>query len=165
MAIFNNKSLVTFTVLCCSASTTAYTNSHDLRRNFAGIKGPKNSTPSTLAIFGPQHTGSSCQEGIVGKKSSDAQQTGLAQAAINIDAGFTERRRKLPPSPLPHAAHGMLSPEIVARMDENIINGRSNPAVDEFLRTYRRKGPMSCLEMLSDPEVLPHLTQAMRDIV
>jgi hypothetical protein len=24
---------------------------------------------------------------------------------------------------------------------------------------------MSCLEMLSDPEVLPHLTQAMRDIV
>jgi hypothetical protein len=160
MTVFNKKSLVSFTVLCCAANTSAYINSHDLRRNFAGMKAPSNS-----ASFGPQYTGPSSQEGIVGKKSPEPQQTGLAQAAINIDAGLTERRRKLPPSPLPHAAHGMLSPEIVSRMDENTINGRSNPAVDNFLRTYRRKGPMSCLEMLSDPEVLPHLTQAMRDIV
>jgi len=165
MAFFNNGSLVLFLALCCSVSTSAYTNSLDLRSNFAGMKGLKKSAPSTPAIFGPQHTRSSSQDGIIGKKSSEPQQTGLAQAAINIDAGLTERRRKLPPTPLPHAAHGMLSPEIVARMDENIINGRSNPAVDEFLRTYHRKGPMSCLEMLSDPEILPHLTQAMRDIV
>jgi len=160
MVVSHNKSLVLFLVICCSGSTNGYTNSHDLRRNFAGMKGP-----STPAIFGPHHTCSSSQDGIIGKKSSDPQQKGLAQAAINIDAGLTERCRNLPPASLPHAAHGMLSPEIVARMDENMVNGRSNPAVDHFLHTYRRKGPMSCLEMLSDPEVLPHLTRAMRDIV
>lgn len=162
MTGFNTKSLVTITVLCCATSSSAYINSHDLRRNFAGLN---KAVPSTPTTFGPQNHGSSSQEGFKGKKSSEPQQTGLSQAAINIDAGLTERHRRLPPPPLPHAAHGMLSPEIVARMDENTINGRNNPAVDEFLRTYRRKGPMSCLEMLSDPEVLPHLTQAMRDIV
>jgi hypothetical protein len=53
----------------------------------------------------------------------------------------------------------------VARMDEITAGGNDNEAVRSFLQTYRRKGPMSCLEMLSDPDVLPHLTQAMRDIV
>lgn len=161
MTVFNKKTLVTITAICCSTSVGAYTNSHDLRRNF----GLKKSSTATPPAFGPQHNGSSSQESIIGKKSSEPQQTGLAQAAINVDAGVTERRRRMSPPSVPHAAHGILSPEIVARMDENTINGRNNPAVDDFLRTYRRKGPMSCLEMLSDPEVLPHLTQAMRDIV
>lgn len=161
MTVFNKKTLLSITVLCCSASVGAYTNSHDLRRNF----GLKKSTASAPPAFAPQNIGSPSQETFIGKKSSEPQQKGLSQAAINIDAGLTERRRKMPPPPQPHAAHGILSPEIVARMDENTINGRNNPAVDDFLRTYRRKGPMSCLEMLSDPEVLPHLTQAMRDIV
>eukprot|EP00531_Pseudo-nitzschia_arenysensis_P016428 CAMPEP_0116134160 /NCGR_PEP_ID=MMETSP0329-20121206/10498_1 /TAXON_ID=697910 /ORGANISM="Pseudo-nitzschia arenysensis, Strain B593" /LENGTH=161 /DNA_ID=CAMNT_0003628853 /DNA_START=139 /DNA_END=624 /DNA_ORIENTATION=- len=161
MTVFNKKTLVSITALCCSASVGAYTNSHDLRRNF----GLKKSTASTPPAFAPQNIGSPSQETFIGKKSSEPQQTGLSQAAINVDAGLTEQRRKMAPTPQPHAAHGILSPEIVARMDENTINGRNNPAVDDFLRTYRRKGPMSCLEMLSDPEVLPHLTQAMRDIV
>lgn len=161
MTVLYKKSLATFTLLCCSVSTNAYINSHDLRRNFGVTK----STSSTPPAFGPQHTGSSSQDSIIGKKASEQQQTGLAQAAINVDAGLNEQRRTMPPSAQPLAAHGMLSPEIVARMDENTINGRNNPAVDDFLRTYRRKGPMSCLEMLSDPDVLPHLTQAMRDIV
>lgn len=158
MTVLNKKNLATFAVLCCSVTTNAYTNSRDLRRNFGITK----STPSTPPAF---DTGSSSQDSIIGKKSLEPQQTGLSQAAINVDAGLTERRRMMPTSPQPFAAHGMLSPEIVARMDENTINGRNNPAVDSFLRTYRTKGPMSCLEMLSDPEVLPHLTQAMRDIV
>lgn len=83
---------------------------------------------------------------------------------MNTDAGFAGPRRRRTSS-LPGAAHGILSPEIVNRMDENTVNGRSNPAVENFLLTYKRKGPMSCLEMLSDPDVLPHLTQAMRDII
>eukprot|EP00980_Cylindrotheca_fusiformis_P006672 scaffold1391_cov123-Cylindrotheca_fusiformis.AAC.10 len=62
-------------------------------------------------------------------------------------------------------AHGILSPETVSRMDEITDGGDGNPAVTKFLSVYRRNGPMSCLEMLSDPEVLPHLTRAMRDIV
>lgn len=61
-------------------------------------------------------------------------------------------------------AHGILSPETVSRMDEMTNGGRGNEAVSTFLKTYRQKGPMSCLEMLSDPEILPHLTTAMRDI-
>lgn len=171
MAIFYNKSLIVFLAIVCStANINAYTNSHDLRRNFAGmssLKKNKSPTASTSALFGPQHSGSSSQENCIGKKkASDPQQAGLSQAAINTDTGLPGRdRRSAPSSPLPNAAHGILSPETVARMDENTANGRSNPAVEDFLRTYRRKGPMSCLEMLSDPEVLPHLTQAMRDIV
>lgn len=62
-------------------------------------------------------------------------------------------------------AHGLLSPETVSRMDENTQGSHRNEAVAQFLETYRRNGPMSCLSMLSDPEVLPHLTDAMRDIV
>jgi hypothetical protein len=62
-------------------------------------------------------------------------------------------------------AHGLLSPETVSRMDENTEGSHRNEAVAQFLESYRRNGPMSCLSMLSDPEVLPHLTEAMRDIV
>lgn len=63
-------------------------------------------------------------------------------------------------------AHGMLSPETVMRMEEMVeLDGHSSDAVDQFLKQYRREGPMSCLSMLSDPEVLPHLARAMRDVV
>mmetsp|Transcript_24615 Transcript_24615/g.32158 ORF Transcript_24615/g.32158 Transcript_24615/m.32158 type:complete len:173 (-) Transcript_24615:353-871(-) len=61
-------------------------------------------------------------------------------------------------------AHGLLSPETVRRLEQmNRQNARSE-AVTQFLSTYRKKGPMSCLPMLSDPDVLPHLTEAMRGI-
>lgn len=61
-------------------------------------------------------------------------------------------------------AHGLLSPETVLRLDELTRSGHGNDALRRFLDTYRRKGPLSCLPMLSDPDVLPHLTTAMRDI-
>mmetsp|Transcript_11160 Transcript_11160/g.14931 ORF Transcript_11160/g.14931 Transcript_11160/m.14931 type:complete len:204 (-) Transcript_11160:341-952(-) len=63
-------------------------------------------------------------------------------------------------------AHGLLSPETVMRMEEitSLKNQRSG-AVAYFLDTYREHGPMACLPMLSDPAVLPKLTEAMRDIV
>ena len=53
------------------------------------------------------------------------------------------------------------------RMEEMVEmeGGHSSAAVGHFLRRYRRNGPMSCLSMLSDPDVLPHLTKAMRDVV
>lgn len=38
-------------------------------------------------------------------------------------------------------------------------------ALKQFLDRYRRKGPMSCLPMLSDPDILPHLTMAMRNVL
>ena len=61
-------------------------------------------------------------------------------------------------------AHGLLSPETVVRLEELTASGHRSDALESFLDTYRRQGPLSCLPMLSDPDVLPHLTTAMRDI-
>lgn len=62
-------------------------------------------------------------------------------------------------------AHGLLSPEIVQRMDDMTAAAKSRSApLESFLDTYRKDGPMACLPMLSDPCILPKLTEAMRDI-
>jgi hypothetical protein len=62
-------------------------------------------------------------------------------------------------------AHGMLSPQTVVRLEElTRLRRHRSPALDTFLDTYYTNGPMSCVPMLSDPDVLPHLTMAMRDI-
>ena len=65
-----------------------------------------------------------------------------------------------------HTAHGLLSPEVVMRIADN-ASGREmelDGPLHRFLKTYRRRGPMACLPLLSDPTVLPELTRAMRDI-
>lgn len=62
-------------------------------------------------------------------------------------------------------AHGLLSPETVMRMERKTSKSNRSPALTQFLDTYRQNGPMSCLPMLSDPSVLPHLTEALRDVV
>lgn len=62
-------------------------------------------------------------------------------------------------------AHGLLSPETVIRMEIMTSSSTRHEAVDYFLRTYRKDGPMACLHLLSDPQVLPRLTEAMRDII
>jgi hypothetical protein len=61
-------------------------------------------------------------------------------------------------------AHGILSPETVMRMQRLNSQGHRSDALDSFLDTYRLHGPLSCLPMLSDPDVLPYLTEAMRDV-
>jgi len=64
-----------------------------------------------------------------------------------------------------HTAHGMLSPEVVMRI-ANTYDGdlTMNGSLHNFLKTYKSKGPMACLGMLSDSEVLSELTRAMREI-
>lgn len=62
-----------------------------------------------------------------------------------------------------HTAHGLLSPEVFMRIADTHDADAGGP-VRDFLKTYRKKGPMACLPMLSDPCVLPELTKAMRDI-
>jgi hypothetical protein len=62
-------------------------------------------------------------------------------------------------------AHGLLSPQTVMRLEESIANESRSKPLQDFLKTYRRHGPLSCLPMLSDPDVLPYLTQAMREVV
>lgn len=61
-------------------------------------------------------------------------------------------------------AHGLLSPETVSRLEDLYARNHGSEALVTFLDQYRRDGPLSCLHMLSDPEILPHLTKAMRDI-
>mmetsp|Transcript_44673 Transcript_44673/g.107721 ORF Transcript_44673/g.107721 Transcript_44673/m.107721 type:complete len:172 (-) Transcript_44673:541-1056(-) len=56
-------------------------------------------------------------------------------------------------------AHGAICPETIAVFEKN-----SNPAIRRFVETYHKRGPLACEDLLSDPEVLPHLTRAMRDI-
>lgn len=62
-----------------------------------------------------------------------------------------------------HTAHGLLSPEVFMRIADTYPEEGSS--VHKFLTVYRRKGPMACLGMLSDPVVLPELTKAMREIL
>lgn len=61
-------------------------------------------------------------------------------------------------------AHGLLSPETVMLMEQRTLHKQRSTELSRFLTTYRQNGPMSCLPMLSDPSVLPHLTEALRDI-
>ena len=134
----------------------SYTTSHDLRQRNRKIWNMPTTDASTVKQdLNMLKTSSTEQERRPGWK--------LSQAAVNTmeDSPRMARATASPSSPL---AHGLLSPETVSRMDEITEGGTHNHAVRLFLQTYRRKGPMSCLEMLSDPEVLPHLTNAMRDI-
>jgi len=62
-------------------------------------------------------------------------------------------------------AHGLLSPEVVMRIADLNDNVELNGALHNFLKTYKSRGPMSCLSMLSDPNILQELTKAMRDAI
>mmetsp|Transcript_716 Transcript_716/g.1501 ORF Transcript_716/g.1501 Transcript_716/m.1501 type:complete len:194 (-) Transcript_716:524-1105(-) len=62
-----------------------------------------------------------------------------------------------------HTAHGLLSPEVVMRIADTNDPEQGGP-LHKFLKTYKSRGPMACLPMLSDPCILPELTRAMREI-
>lgn len=64
-----------------------------------------------------------------------------------------------------HAAHGLLHPHTVMKLQEqHDSEDYKNEAVTYFLDTYDQYGPMACLPCLTDPQVLPDLTNAMRKI-
>jgi len=59
---------------------------------------------------------------------------------------------------------GLLSPQTVQRLDDRARGERiNNSPLFFFLDTYKKYGPMACLPMLSDPQVLPHLTRALKE--
>lgn len=62
------------------------------------------------------------------------------------------------------AAHGLLHPHTFMKLRDNYELHGGGDAIRYFLDTYLESGPMSCIRYLSDPEVLPQLTQAMRSI-
>ena len=151
-------SLVALLAAASLMTGESYTTSHDLRQRNRKIWNMPITDPSSTTSkqdLNMLKTSSTEQERRPGWK--------LSQAAVNTmeDSPRMARAAASPSSPL---AHGLLSPETVSRMDEITEGGGHNHAVRSFLQTYRRQGPMSCLEMLSDPDVLPHLTNAMRDI-
>lgn len=59
------------------------------------------------------------------------------------------------------AAHGLLHPHTFMRLEEQ-YEGNGDDAIGHFLDTYRKHGPMACIPCLSDPRMLPKLTEAMR---
>jgi len=82
-------------------------------------------------------------------------------SAVTLSQSVLASSDTLPSFP---TSHGLLSPETVMRMEElSVEGGYRSQALVSFFRTYKRHGPMSCLPMLSDPDILPHLTNAMRD--
>jgi len=87
--------------------------------------------------------------------SSDSSRGGAASAIARSDV-----------LPSFRAAHGLLHPHTVMRLEEATSSSRikNTAAVNYFLETYKEFGPMACLPILSDPEVLPELTKAMRGI-
>ena len=87
----------------------------------------------------------------------DAEESGLLSESVSASPGSGSR--------MPSLAHGILCPETVSKMERATKGGRNNRAVKAFLDRYHKHGPMSCMELLSDPEILPHLTTAMRDIL
>lgn len=172
------------TLIACTLTTTvvttteAYTTSSDLRQlSRGGLQhGPRkqwNMPSSPSSAGGGSQPKKSSTDGVNSAQKMLQRSSGsdperrrgagwkLSQAAINTDAGSFAPRASSPS----RTAHGILSPETVTRMDEITMGGRGNEAVRLFLQAYRQRGPMSCLEMLSDPNVLPHLTKAMRDTV
>jgi hypothetical protein len=103
----------------------------------------------------------------------------LSQSAANLHPQRKQRRAVRQETKLPamsqsvlancdtlpgmSTAHGLLSPEVVMRIaDHHDLD--QDGALFRFLKTYKSRGPMACLPMLGDPEVLPELTRAMRDI-
>lgn len=110
---------------------------------------PQHSTPSTPSQL--QHTTTAFMAS--------------ASAAIDLTSS-TDLVFDRPDALLPYfqVASGLLSPQTVKKLDDKArISNNSNSAIYLFLDTYKRCGPMACLPMLSDPQVLPHLTRALRD--
>ena len=50
------------------------------------------------------------------------------------------------------------------RIADTYDGQREGSSIHKFLKLYKSKGPMACLSMLSDGEVLPELTEAMREV-
>eukprot|EP00549_Striatella_unipunctata_P021361 CAMPEP_0118691016 /NCGR_PEP_ID=MMETSP0800-20121206/10440_1 /TAXON_ID=210618 ORGANISM="Striatella unipunctata, Strain CCMP2910" /NCGR_SAMPLE_ID=MMETSP0800 /ASSEMBLY_ACC=CAM_ASM_000638 /LENGTH=161 /DNA_ID=CAMNT_0006588737 /DNA_START=84 /DNA_END=569 /DNA_ORIENTATION=+ len=84
------------------------------------------------------------------------------RGTVRRDASLLVEWDTLPDFP---TVPGMLSPETVMRMSSaSFREQEENQALATFFDTYRRQGPLACLPMLSDPDILPVLTEAMRGI-
>jgi len=129
------------------------------------------------AFYSSQHKHSQ-QQRIQTKSNKNTNMSNHQASASPLSNSVLSSQDTLPSFP---TAHGLLSPETVLRMEQMVQSrkcntpGNSNSntasrtaeeqAIDYFLDTYRRQGPMACVPLLSDDTILPHLTTAMRDII
>lgn len=143
-------SLVLFGVVACGEAAFVH--------NMTPMNVPQHvqngSSSSTLKMYVP----GSSQERTVNKSSK----TSLTAMIRDSGSSSTVESDTLPEF---KTVHGMLSPRTVYLLEESYEAGSGCEEVGHFLKTYKQKGPMSCIQYLSDPVVLPALTKAMRDSV
>lgn len=136
------------------ASVTAWSPSHkpfvSARRNRPSHPQPHTQTPTTGETLTSQKMLKSSATPRVSNRSKESK--------VKLSQSVLASCDTLPSFP---TAHGLLSPETVMQLQEF---EHTDGAVANFLSTYRRHGPLSCVSMLGDPAILPHLTHAMRQI-
>lgn len=134
---------------------------------------PTSKTPPMVAqaFYSSQHNQ---QQRIQTKSNKNTNMSNHQASASPLSNSVLSSQDTLPSFP---TAHGLLSPETVLRMEQMVQSRKCNnpgntasrtaeeQAIDYFLDTYRRQGPMACVPLLSDDTILPHLTNAMRDII
>jgi len=115
---------------------------------------------NSLTMYVPSPSGSSSIPGL----STGSQTSIMAASTVYPDTnGLVNPTDSLPAF---YTCSGLLSPQTVKRLDEantKACGTLRSDAVGYFVDTYKDFGPMACLGMLSDPDVLPELTRAMRD--
>jgi hypothetical protein len=115
------------------------------------------SVTNSLTMYVPSPGGS-------GSAASISQKTSAMAASNMYDSAWLNPSDTALPSF--HTSNGLLSPQTVKRIEKantDSCGSSRNDAVGYFIETYKGFGPMACLPILSDPDVLPELTRAMRD--
>lgn len=132
----------------------------------------KNPSPKALISLTkidmlPQHSTSSSSSSSSQQQQQYTTTTYMASASAAMDLTSSadlvfDRADAL--LPYFQVANGLLSPQTVKKLDDKARTANnSNSAIYHFLDTYKKCGPMACLPMLSDPQILPHLTRALRE--
>ena len=148
--------------LCCLAETSAWSSNLKAFRSSS----PTRRRKETLTMYMPPNTPTSQTPHIIAQNmlknpGNPRVNEPARKSPFKLSNSVLASCDTLPSFP---TAHGILSPETVMRMEELTAGGHRSEALKCFLKTYRNDGPLSCLPMLSDPDVLPKLTEAMRDI-
>jgi len=141
--------------------------SNNLKTSAAFSSGSRRwSSRSNLVMYLPPSPMSQTQEMVAKSILSDPRvQTSTFKQPNNRSTSLLSESVLASSDVLPsfRAAHGLLHPHTVLMLEEATVSDRS-PAVSYFLETYRKFGPMACLPILSDSQVLPELTKALRGI-
>lgn len=147
--------LAVLVLACCSCLSQAWTSSGKAFRGRQTMYMPPN-TPTSQP---PNLVAQKMLKNPGNPRITESSTSSARSKSMKLSNSVLASCDTLPSFP---TAHGLLSPEVVMRLDSLKVS--RSPALTSFLDTYHREGPLSCLPMLSDPNVLPHLTQAMREI-